>query len=174
MDNAKEFVTQHDLLTIIEDFVSKAAGLTLSKGVDGEIAIHQKGDSKKIKLKNIELADVLVRKDAEGREFVQINFGTGRKILLTDQLIGFKPFPVPDLDVTKLPKVVTTLDLLSVFEAIEESVSSSDGTAKPDESETLKHVFHSILLGGEDVGFDLSVERSWIKRLPVHTSKASA
>jgi hypothetical protein len=172
MNNDKEFVTQHDLLTIIEDFIGKSGGLILSKSPEGDLTLHQKGDSKEIQIKRNDLADVLVRRDADGREFVQVNFSSGRKILLTDQLIGFKPFPVPDLDVSKLPRVVTTLDLLSVFEAIEES-SSATG-ARTDDTETLKQVFQSILLGGEDVGFDLSTERMWLKRLPVITSKASA
>jgi len=168
----KELVTQHDLLTIIEDFISKSAGLLLAKGIDGDLAISQKGDAKKIKVRKGELIDVLARKDAEGKEFVQINFSSGRKILLTDQLIGFKPLPVAELDISKLPKVVTTLDLVSVFEAIEESVTTMGG--RPEDTETLKKVFQSILLGGEDVGFDLTTEKSWLRRLPAVTSKASA
>src|SRR4051812_28637785 len=118
MDN-KEIVTRADLLIIIEDFVSKSAGLTFSKGNDGVFSIVQKSDSKTMPMKSVELSEVLSRKDADGKEFVQINFVTGKKILLTDTLIGFKPSPVPDLDVTKLPKVVTTVDLVSVLEAIE-------------------------------------------------------
>ena len=170
--NNKEVVTQHDLITILEDFIAKSAGLSLSKSGEGDLAISQKGDSKKIKLRKGELIDVLARKDAEGKEFVQINFSSGRKILLTDQLIGFKPWPVPELDITKLPKVVTTLDLLSVFEAIEESVTTASG--RPEDTDTLKKVFNAILLGGEDIGFDLTTERSWLRRLPAMPSKASA
>ncbi len=172
MDQNKELVSQHDLLSIIEDFVSKSGGLVIDKDDGGAIAISQKNDSKSIKVKTSELIDVLSRKDSEGKEFVQINFTTGKKILLTDQLIGFKPFPIPDLDVSKLPKVVTTVDLLSVFEAIEDAVSTT--TSRPEEADTLKRVFNSILLGGEDAGFDLSTERLWLRRLPGVISKASA
>ena len=171
MDQNKELVSQHDLLSIIEDFVAKSGGLVIDKDDGGGVAISQKGDSKSIKVKTTELTDVLSRKDAEGKEFVQINFTTGKKILLTDQLIGFKPFPIPDLDVSKLPKVVTTVDLLSVFEAIEDAVSTA---SRPEEADTLKRVFNSILLGGEDAGFDLSTERLWLRRLPGVISKASA
>lgn len=171
MDQNKELVSQHDLLSIIEDFVSKSGGLVIEKENSGCVTISQKGDSKNIKVKTTDLVDVLSRKDSEGKEFVQINFITGKKILLTDQLIGFKPFPIPDLDVTKLPKVVTTVDLLSVFEAIEDAVSTS---TRPEESDTLKRVFQSILLGGEDAGFDFSTERLWLRRLPSVISKASA
>jgi hypothetical protein len=167
----KELVTQHDLTSIIEDFIQKSAGLKMVKPTDGEISISQKGDMKRINMKVAELVDVLARKDSEGKEFVQINFISGKKILLTDELIGFKPFPVPELDVTKLPKVVTTVDLMSVFEAIEEAVTSS---SRPEDADALKKVYQSILLGGEDIGFDLTTERSWLRRLPVITSKASA
>ncbi len=170
-NNAKEIVSQHDLLSVIEDYISKSAGLSVSKEVDGAFAISQKGDEKKLKIKLVELVDVLSRRDSDGKEFIQVNFVSGKKILLTDQLVGFKPMPVSDLDVTKLPKVVTTLDLLSVFEAIEESVTT---TSRPEDTETLKKVFHSIVLGAEDVGFDVTTERSWLRRLPAVTSKQSA
>jgi hypothetical protein len=172
MDDNKELVSQHDLLSIIEDFVGKSGGLTLNKEFSGSFLIGQKGDAKQISMKLSELVDVLSRKDSEGKEFIQVNFTSGKKILLTDQLIGFKPFPIPDLDVSKLPKVVTTVDLLSVFEAIEDAVSSV--TQKNDEADTLKKVFQAILMGGEDVGFDLTTERSWLRRLPGVISKASA
>ena len=106
-----------------------------------------------------------------GRVAEKARLGGGKKILLTDQLIGFKPFPIPDLDVSKLPKVVTTVDLLSVFEAIEEASTVS---ARTEDADTLKRVFQSILMGGEDVGFDLSTEKSWLRRLSGVVSKASA
>jgi hypothetical protein len=173
MNSEKELVTQQDLISIIEDFVSKCSGLTLIERNNGDFAISQRGDAKKIKIKKTDLVDVLVRKDGEGKEFVQVNLASGRRMLLTDQLVGFKPFNSADLESAKLPKVVTTLDLLSVFEAIEESVSSHTSVGHED-SETLKRVFNAILLGGEDIGFDLSTERSWLKRLPTITSKTSA
>jgi hypothetical protein len=171
MTGDKEFVSQDELLTIIEDYISVSEGLSSKRSTEGHFTITQKGDARSLTLKAGELADVLTRKDAEGKTFVQVNFHGGRKILLTEQLIGFKPVPVNNIDITKLPKVVTTLDLLSVFEAIEESIS----TASPaDETEILKRVFQSILAGAEQAGFDLSNEKLWLKRLPTHTSKASA
>ena len=171
MNNDKEIVTQQDLLTVISDFVSKSTGLSLVHDTEGLVFISQKNDSKRIRFKKFELADVLVRADADGREFVQVNLSSGKKILLTDQLVGFKPLPVGDLDVTKLPKVVTTMDLLSVFEAIEDAISAT--IPQKEEAETLKRVFQSILTGGEDVGFDLSLERSWLRRLPTIITKSS-
>ena len=60
---------------------------------------------------------------------------------------------------------------MSVFEAIEEAVTSA---SRPEDADALKKVYQSILLGGEDIGFDLTTERSWLRRLPVISSKASA
>src|ERR1017187_5916960 len=171
MNSDHELVSQQDLLTVIEDFVSKSQGLSLVQDADGNITVAQKNDSKKLRFRRFELADVLVRKDGDGREFVQVNLASGKKILLTDQLVGFKPMPIGDLDVTKLPKVVTTMDLLSVFEAIEDAISST--MPQKEEAEALKRVFQSILQGGEDVGFDLSLERSWLRRLPSIITKSS-
>ena len=170
MTNEKELVTQDELITIIEDFISTTEGLQFKRQTE-HLSIYQKTDSREMVIKRSDLSDVLTRKDADGHVFVQINFTSGRKILLTDQLIGFKPVAVTDIDVAKLPKVVTTSDLLSVFEAIEESVS---GASPGEETEILKRVFNSILLGGEQVGFDLTKERGWLRRLPTVTSKASA
>ena len=34
---------------------------------------------------------MIVRQDAEGHDFLQVNYTTGHKILLTDKLVGFKP-----------------------------------------------------------------------------------
>lgn len=174
MNNAKEVVTQHDLLSIIQDFVSKSSGLSANTNLEGEVVIGQKGDAKEIKLRKTDLLDVLVRKDSEGKEFIQVNLIEERKILLTDQLVGFKPHPITDLDVSKLPKVVTTLDLISVFEAIEEASAVNRTGVSSEDTETLKKVFQAILQGGEDVGFNLTMERSWLKRLPSVGSKASA
>ncbi|MCC6277309.1 MAG: hypothetical protein IT289_05280 [Oligoflexia bacterium] len=168
----KELVTSQDLISIIFDYVSKSSGLGWASKGDLDYTIIQKSDSKSVQIKKSELSDVLVRKDPEGREFVQINFVTGKKILLTDQLIGFKPQPFSDLDVSKLPRVVTTLDLLSVFEAIEESASTAE--EKAEDTDMLKKVFNSILLGGEDIGLDLGVERTWLKRLAAVKIKTSA
>jgi len=78
--------------------------------------------------------------------FLQVNFLSGKKILLTENLIGFKPVPSRGLDLSKLPKVVTTPDLLSVVEAIEDSISFAVAN---DELDVLKRVFDSVLRGAE-------------------------
>jgi hypothetical protein len=76
-------------------------------------------------------------------------------------LIGFKTIPLHGFDVHKLPKVVTTSDLISVFEAAEEALSTGRG----EEVDVLRQVFNSILMGGETVGFDLKNEKSWFANL---------
>ena len=86
--------------------------------------------------------------------------------------MGFKPLETSGLDMGKIPKVVTTPDLISVFEAIEDSMSSD---ATPDhEVEILKKVFLAILQGGELAGFNLEFERRWMTRLVPSKIRASA
>jgi hypothetical protein len=158
------------LIERIKQFVSQSSGLSLDVTQDS-IDIHQKTDERTIKFKLEDLGDVLTREDKEGKSFIQVNFVTGRKILLTDTLIGFKPEPRASLDLSRLPRVVTTPDLMSVFEAIEE-VMNSDGKNN-EEVTVLKEVYHSILTGGEAVGFDLKSERVWLSRL-LTSCRASA
>jgi hypothetical protein len=109
----------------------------------------------------------MIREDVEGRKFLQVNYHSGLKVLITDTLVGFKPAEIAGLDMGRIPKVVTTPDLLSVFEAIEEGVGVDP------EIETLKKVFFSILLGAESVGFELSNEKKWITRLIASKHKVS-
>ncbi|MGE3974261.1 MAG: hypothetical protein AB7F59_07050 [Bdellovibrionales bacterium] len=160
-----------NLVEKISHFVSHSSGLRLEVADDGSVDIHQKTDQRMIKFKSEELSDVLSREDKEGKSFIQVNFVSGRKILLTDTLVGFKPEPRASLDLSRLPRVVTTPDLLSVFEAIEE-VMNSDANNN-EEISVLKEVYHSILSGGEAVGFDLKSERIWLSRILV-SNRATA
>lgn len=156
-------------LKALSDYVSSTPGLSYNVLNPENIEIHQLSDKKAIKFELAEISDVLSRSDSEGQAFIQVNFKTGKKILLTGSLIGFKPAPILGLDLNKLPKVVTTPDLISVFEAIEDAVAMK---ASSDELETLKKVFNSILAGGELIGFDLAQERQWLWCLM--TTKATA
>lgn len=165
----KEHVSNQDLLGLIVEFVGKASGLSANRTSDTQIRIMQKADTKEIKLESQNLAEVIFRKDPQSRDFIQVNLTNGEKILLTDELVGFKPLPTSNFGSDKLPKVVTTMDLFAVLEAIEETLSETP--AKP-ETESLKNIFHSILLGGEKVGFDLSSEKTWLKRLPSLITKS--
>ncbi len=160
------------MLDEIFSFVEASNGLTMSLKSESSAEVLQSLDGKVFSFQFAELTEVLQRSDADGKSFIQINFQNGNKVLFTENLVGFKPQETPGLDMAKIPKVVTTPDLVSVFEAIEESMSS-DST--PDyEIEILRKVFQAILLGGETAGFDLSFERKWLTRLVSHHLKASA
>lgn len=154
----------------IKDFVAKSSGLR-SKAENEKLHISQNADGKAIAFGIAELEEVIPRIDSDGHTFLQVNFQSGKKILLTQNLIGFKPAPSRGLDLGKLPKVVTTPDLLSVVEAIEDSMSATP--AQPEELDVLKKVFDSVLRGAEAVGFDITPERLWMQGLARQT-KASA
>ena len=128
------------------------------QGKDQELLqISQNTDGKTIIFPVADLEEVIPRIDSDGHIFLQVNFLSGKKItVLTENLIGFKPAPARGLDLGKLPKVVTTPDLLSVVEAIEDSITSEPN--QPDEIEVLKRVFDSVLRGAEAVGFDITPE----------------
>lgn len=160
------------MLEEILAFVDKSNGLDSQVAEDGTVSIAQNLDGKIFKFAFEEISEVLQRFDADGKQFIQVNFQSGNKVLFTENLVGFKPRETTGLDMTKIPKVVTTPDLVSVFEAIEESLSSD---ATPDyEVEILKKVFQAILQGGENAGFDLTFERKWLARLVSNSFKASA
>ena len=157
--------------TILE-YVEGAEGLKMNAGPDGSLEIFQEVDGKAITITKETIEDVISRVDSNGSKFLQVNFDDGRKILITDRLIGFKPIGSKGLDLKKLPKVVTTPDLVSVVEAIEESMSA--GFENKDEVELLRKVFDSVLAGGEAVGFDLTREKAWVSCIVTPSSPASA
>jgi hypothetical protein len=170
LGKSTEEVSPEVYLDIVKNFVSQTSGLSL-KLSEGRVEIVQKTDEKRIAFDSSIMDDVLTREDKEGKTFIQINFRSGRKILLTDSLVGFKPEPRSGLDLERLPRVVTTPDLLSVFEAIEEIIHSE--TPNDQEVDILREVYYSILSGGEAVGFDLQPERVFLTRL-MTSRKASA
>lgn len=151
------------MLEDILGFVKSSSGLKTYSTNTHEAVIQQSVDGKLFKFQIETLNEVLQRVDADGSRFIQINFQNGNKVLFTDTLVGFKPAETIGLDMSKIPKVVTTPDLLSVFEAIEESLSSD--LQHDQEVEVLKKVFVSILQGGELAGFDLKFEKKWVGRL---------
>lgn len=159
------------MLEEILGFIGRTKGLKSSKKGDS-IEILQRVDSRSLSLSTSELSEVLVRLDGDGKEFLQVNFLDGRKLLITDTLVGFKPFSSLGLDMSKIPKVVTTPDLMSVLEAIEDSMSAE--LPQEQEIEVLKKVFNSILHGGELIGFSLCNERQWLDRLITSNFRVSA
>ena len=163
--------TKNEQLIQIKDFVAKSSGLRSRSQDERNLQISQSTDGKAIMLAVADLEEVIPRIDSDGHVFLQVNFLSGKKILLTENLIGFKPAPSRGLDLGKLPKVVTTPDLLSVVEAIEDSITTEPN--QTDELEVLKRVFDSVLRGAEAVGFDITPERLWLQGLGRQT-KASA
>lgn len=155
----------------ILEFVAKSSGLRSRTPDTEHLQISQNADGKMLNIAAADLEEVIHRVDSDGQVFLQVNFSNGKKILLTQNLIGFKPAPSRGLDLAKLPKVVTTPDLLSVVEAIEDSMSSTP--TQPEELDVLKKVFDSVLRGAEAVGFDTTPERIWLQGLN-RKNKASA
>ncbi len=158
---------------IIADYIARSQGLELRpKSVEPIMAIFQRVDGKTIRFSAEAIEEVLERQDSDGQAFLQVNFIDGKKILITDRLIGFKPAETAGLDLKKLPKVVTTPDLVSVVEAIEESLTAK-GTSN-EEVDVLRRVFDSVLNGAEAVGFELDNEKSWLNPITGMKQKASA
>lgn len=172
MNHIKNATSTQERTAQICEFVEKSSGLNIVSGVTGTIGIHQKTDGKTLRIHVDAIEDVISRFDSDGQPFLQINFLDGKKILLTERLVGFKPAASAGLDMTKIPKVVTTPDLVSVVEAIEESLSAEN--THPLEIEVLRKVFDAVIEGGEAIGFDLQDERAWLKRLANSKYKASA
>lgn len=156
----------------ISQFAQCAIGLDVQLKKPGFIEIVQKTDGKALSISHDSIEEVLSRLDSEGEPFLQVNFLDGKKMLLTEKLVGFKPAVCIGLDMEKLPKVVTTPDLISVVEAIEETMHSEEPCT--DEVKVLQRVFDSVLEGGEAIGFNLSSERAWLKRLAATKLKPSA
>ncbi len=165
-------VPHEKMLDEILQFVNHSSGLGAQQSDTGMIFVKQTLDGKVFKFHLHELEDVLQRVDSDGKPFIQVNFVSGHKVLFTDQLVGFKPRETLGLDMSKVPKVVTTPDLLSVYEAIEELLSGD--LSRDHEFEVLKKVYQAILFGGERVGFDLTSERTHFTRLISHRSRLSA
>lgn len=152
-------------------FIDQSPGLEL-KFVDSQrVGILQTVDNKLFIVDLGELEEVIPRWDENGRMFYQVNFKSNKKILLTESLIGFKPVKSKHLRLD-MPKVVTTSDLLSIFEAIEELAREQHAPAS--ELNMLKLVFDAVVNGGEDVGFDLTAEKTWLLRLPINVTRGTA
>ncbi len=153
---------QLELLQAILDFMSHANDLEADQSSPDHLRIRQRIDGHTIHIRAARLQDVLHRADSDGRTFVQVNFQDGLKILITERLIGFKPIarvspPQPNSAASKLPRVVTTPDLVSVLEAMEDAAESADRDLG-----VLRELFDSILRGAEKAGFDVQKEKAWL------------
>ncbi|UYL08957.1 hypothetical protein B9G69_000015 [Bdellovibrio sp. SKB1291214] len=171
MSNSKSKSTHAELDHIL-NFVDSSKGLRAKMNDTGRVQLRQDLDGKLFTFSSQDVNEVLHRADSEGKAFLQVNFKNGSKILLTETLIGFKPVETLGLDMSRIPKVVTTPDLVSVYDALEESMGADNGNDT--EVEILKKVYLAIITGGEKVGFDLMAERKWLNRLLASKLKASA
>ena len=160
---------QEKLIEKIAHFVDKTSGLNVNWCDEVSINISQMSDNKSFPIRIKNLHDVILRKDSQHRDFIQIDFSDGSKILLTQLLIGFKPYPIHGLDMREVPRVVTTTDLYKVFQAIEEALALDGNDIEID---LLSHIFRSILKGGEKVGFDLKKEKTCFHRIFYFTATA--
>lgn len=156
-------------MVCIRDFILASSGLVIKES-DEDILLEQKNDQKKLKICAKDIHEVLARQDLDGKSFLQVNFTNQSKILITDSLIGFKPVEIRALEMDKIPKVVTTPDIFSVQQAIEDCLQAEHY----EELEVLKRVYLSILSGATKIGFEMSQEINWISSLATHHSKAAA
>ena len=101
------------LIQSIVNFVSQSRGLRFLESGTDELIICQSVDGKYLTVDTNTISEVLPRTDSKKDLFLQVNFSDGKKVILTDSLIGFKPAIYSDLDMNRLPKVVTTPDLIS-------------------------------------------------------------
>lgn len=152
---------KQEMMNHVETYINQKSNLKMRWVDDQEFEIAQNTDGRQLKLRSGEIEEVLSRADHEGEQFLQINLSFERKILITRNLVGFKPTSVTGLDMTRLPKVVTTADLVSVLEAIEDLMTSDQNTAMV-EIDVLKKVYHAIVSGGEKIGFNLDQEKRWL------------
>ena len=171
MSQSGTISTTSGMLEEIVRFIGGSSGLKVTSNTS-IVEIYQLSDKRVLVLQLSDLELVLFREDQDGKPFLQINLHGNRKILLTDQLIGFKPKQTAGLDLKKLPRVVTTPDLVSVLEAVEEALSSADVINL--EAEMLKKAYIAIVTGAEIIGFRMDAEKEWIARLMASVKMKSA
>ncbi|MBC7421744.1 MAG: hypothetical protein H7328_13535 [Bdellovibrio sp.] len=143
--------------------------------ISGDILeVTQKEDSKKMIIDFKRVEKVLDRQDLDGSRFLQVNFSGGSKVLITKALVGFKPTDLIGFDLSRIPRVVTTIDLLSVSKAIEDLFDSEETAESMAELEVLKKVYQSILYGAENIGFKMQAEKTWLNSILLNHSAAVA
>lgn len=149
-----------DTFKIIGDFLNDESGLTLNFIGGDVLKLTQDVDGKSLNIERFGVEEVLEREDSTGKPFLQVNFFSGSKILLTKSLVGFKPAMFDGVDTKRVPNVVTTPDLLSIVEAFSEFDEEEVA-----EIRALRRMYFAILHGAEAVGFDLTNEKLWLTKL---------
>lgn len=158
----------------IVNFLETTSQLAFTLVEDSHLEIKQSEDGKVLCFDLGGVDKVLLRTDFDGSGFIQINFKDKTKVLVTKSLVGFKPFEITGFDPAKIPKVVTTVDLNSVYKAIEDILDSEDTYQTATELEVLKKVYQSIMLGAEQVGFEMRAEKLWFSSFLLNTNAATA
>ena len=138
------------------------------------LELTQKEDVKKIVIDFSCVEKVLDRQDIDGSRFLQVNFAGGSKVLITKALVGFKPLDLVGFDLSRIPRVVTTIDLLSVSKAIEDLFDSEETPESQAEVDVLKKVYQSILYGAENIGFKMQAEKTWLSSILLNHTAAIA
>ncbi len=151
---------KQDTFKVIIDFLNNKSELKLSFLGDDVLKLTQGVDGKSLEIKRYGIEEILERHDSTGKPFLQVNFFSGSKILLTESLVGFKPAMFEGVDPKRVPNVVTTPDLLSIIEAFSE-FNKEEVT----EIRALRRMYFAILHGAEAVGFDLTNEKLWLTKL---------
>jgi len=151
---------QQDTFKIIDQFLTEESGLQLDFIDSDHLKLTQVVDGKSLEIQRFGVEEVLERLDSAGKPFLQINFLSGSKILLTKSLVGFKPAIFEGVDAKRIPNVVTTPDLLSIIEAFSEFEED-----EVSEIRALRRMYFSILHGAEAIGFDLTNEKLWLTKL---------
>ena len=164
-DSSSSSGSENRFLSEIFEYVNSTEGLRFSESdLSDYFIIEQVVDKHCIKINKFDVKDVMVRRDENNNEFLQVSFVSGKKVLLTEKLVGFRPVSLFGLDMNRLPRVVTTPDVMSIFDAIQEILC--DELHSLEELEVLRKVYDSVVCGGESVGFDMSVERKLFSRIP--------
>ncbi len=156
-------------LNLIYNFLQQSNSFQVS-WENSDLLVEQNVDAKALLIQSQDISDVLERRDTDGKYFLQVNFTTQVKILITESLIGFKPSEIPALDMNKIPKVVTTPDLVSVQQALQDCLYYD----QHEDLEVLKKVYLSILKGAKKSGFIMESEAQWIQSFATHQIKAAA
>lgn len=146
----------------LEEYIESQPALEFKKFSSGLWQITQKIDKKSMTFDPTTIKELMIRIDPEeNKPFFQINLKDKRKFLITSHFVGFKPLVSDPHVASHLPQVVTTVDLLTISEAIEELLTSESHQILV-ELDILKKAYLAITLGAQEIGFDMSQERSWI------------
>ena len=104
MSQSNNKTTKSDLDGILS-YVDQTKGLSIKVSEVGRVSILQDSDGKVFSFDTRDVVEVLNRQDSDSRPFVQLNFQNNHKVLLTENLIGFKPQETLGLDMGRIPKV---------------------------------------------------------------------